>query len=231
MGTNHDSAGGDRMSDEVQRETGAPWTATVEDLEALLFVVDRPITRREAAKLLETSKNDLDHLVTELTNALAPRGITLITHGDELQLASGAEQARAVLAWVGTGGSDLTAAPLETLAVIAYRQPVTKGGIEEIRGVDADYALRVLLERGLIEEAGRLETAGRPIRYATTLEFLRRFGLGSLADLPALEGDAEALRHLELRSESATPTNTAADASEADSDAPSTPAQEDAATD
>jgi segregation and condensation protein B len=208
--------------------------ATVEDLEALLFVVDRPITRREAAKLLEASKSDLDRLVTALTANLAQRGITLITHGDELQLASGAEQARAVLAWVGTGGSDLTAAPLETLAVIAYRQPVTKGGIEEIRGVDADYALRVLLERGLIEEAGRLETAGRPIRYATTLEFLRRFGLGSLADLPALEGDAEALRHLELRSEA--PDSSVARSDEAlaeseESNAPTTPAQEDAATD
>lgn len=219
------------MSDDGQSVTAAPWVATVEDLEALLFVVDRPITRREAAKLLEASKSDVDRLVTALTGALAERGITLITHGDELQLASGAEQARAVLAWVGTGGSDLTAAPLETLAVIAYRQPVTKGGIEEIRGVDADYALRVLLERGLIEEAGRLETAGRPIRYATTLEFLRRFGLGSLADLPALEGDAEALRHLELRSE-ASETTTSQDAdSAAESDAPSTPAQEDAATD
>lgn len=149
------------MSDEGQSVAAAPWVATVEDLEALLFVVDRPITRREAAKLLEASKNDVDRLVTALTADLAERGITLITHGDELQLASGAEQARAVLAWVGTGGSDLTAAPLETLAVIAYRQPVTKGGIEEIRGVDADYALRVLIERGLIEEAGRLETAGR----------------------------------------------------------------------
>lgn len=219
------------MSDDGQSVASAPWVATVEDLEALLFVVDRPITRREAAKLLEASKNDVDRLVTALTAKLADRGITLITHGDELQLASGAEQARAVLAWVGTGGSDLTAAPLETLAVIAYRQPVTKGGIEEIRGVDADYALRVLLERGLIEEAGRLETAGRPIRYATTLEFLRRFGLGSLADLPALEGDAEALRHLELRSE-ASETTTSQDAdSAAESDAPSTPAQEDAATD
>lgn len=219
------------MSDDGQSVASAPWVATVEDLEALLFVVDRPITRREAAKLLEASKSDVDRLVTALTAKLADRGITLITHGDELQLASGAEQARAVLAWVGTGGSDLTAAPLETLAVIAYRQPVTKGGIEEIRGVDADYALRVLLERGLIEEAGRLETAGRPIRYATTLEFLRRFGLGSLADLPALEGDAEALRHLELRSE-ASETTTSQDAdSAAESDAPSTPAQEDAATD
>ena len=222
------------MSDEGQSVAAAPWVATVEDLEALLFVVDRPITRREAAKLLEASKSDLDRLVTALTASLAQRGITLITHGDELQLASGAEQARAVLAWVGTGGSDLTAAPLETLAVIAYRQPVTKGGIEEIRGVDADYALRVLLERGLIEEAGRLETAGRPIRYATTLEFLRRFGLGSLAELPALEGDAEALRHLELRSEA--PDSSVARSDEAlaeseESNAPSTPAQEDAATD
>jgi segregation and condensation protein B len=222
------------MSDEGQSVAAAPWVATVEDLEALLFVVDRPITRREAAKLLEASKGDLDRLVTALTANLAQRGITLITHGDELQLASGAEQARAVLAWVGTGGSDLTAAPLETLAVIAYRQPVTKGGIEEIRGVDADYALRVLLERGLIEEAGRLETAGRPIRYATTLEFLRRFGLGSLADLPALEGDAEALRHLELRSEA--PDSSASRSDEAlaeseESNAPTTPAQEDAATD
>lgn len=222
------------MSDEGQSVAAAPWVATVEDLEALLFVVDRPITRREAAKLLEASKSDLDRLVTALTANLAQRGITLITHGDELQLASGADQARAVLAWVGTGGSDLTAAPLETLAVIAYRQPVTKGGIEEIRGVDADYALRVLLERGLIEEAGRLETAGRPIRYATTLEFLRRFGLGSLADLPALEGDAEALRHLELRSETADSSTERSGkvlAESEESGAPSTPAQEDAATD
>jgi len=214
------------MSDEGQSVAAAPWVATVEDLEALLFVVDRPITRREAAKLLEASKGDLDRLVTALTTNLAQRGITLITHGDELQLASGAEQARAVLAWVGTGGSDLTAAPLETLAVIAYRQPVTKGGIEEIRGVDADYALRVLIERGLIEEAGRLETAGRPIRYATTLEYLR-----ALADLPALEGDAEALRHMDLRSEAPDSATERSEEADADSDAPSTPAQEDAATD
>ena len=219
------------MSTEGESVTAAPWVATVEDLEALLFVVDRPITRREAAKLLEASKSDLDRLVEMLAANLAERGITLITHGDELQLASGAEQARAVLAWVGTGGSDLTAAPLETLAVIAYRQPVTKGGIEEIRGVDADYALRVLLERGLIEEAGRMETAGRPIRYATTLEFLRRFGLGSLADLPALEGDAEALRHMDLRSEAPDAATDRSDDANADSNAPSTPAQEDAATD
>ncbi|MEY4389269.1 MAG: SMC-Scp complex subunit ScpB [Chloroflexota bacterium] len=207
-----------------QAPSGAPRPpATVSDLEALLFVVDRPIERREAAKLLEVDRKELDRLIAALRERLVDRGITLVVHNDELQLASGPAQARAVLAWVGTGGSDLTAAPLETLAIVAYRQPVTKAGIEEIRGVDADYALRLLLERGLIEEVDRLETPGRPHRYGTTLEFLRRFGLASLADLPALEGDADALRHLELKSEVAPPA--------VDGSLPSTPADEAAAAD
>ena len=126
----------------------SPRPATAADLEALLFVVDRPLTRREAAKLVGAEKSQFDRLVRELVESLAARGIVLIEHGEELQLASGPEQARTVLAWVGAGGSDMTAAPLETLAIIAYRQPITKGGIEEIRGVDADYALRLLLEIG-----------------------------------------------------------------------------------
>ena len=202
--------------------------ATAADLEALLFVVDRPLTRKEAAKLLEADRAAFDRLVTELQKGLTSRGITLLTHGDELQLTSGPEQARAVLAWIGTGGSDMTAAPLETLTVIAYRQPVTKAGIEEIRGVDADYGLRVLLERGLIEEVDRLETAGRPHRYATTLEFLRKVGLSSLTDLPALEGDAESLLHLQLASE-APGGRGAADTD--DAEGPSSPAGEGALAD
>ncbi|MEY4035953.1 MAG: hypothetical protein RL715_172 [Chloroflexota bacterium] len=193
--------------------------ATAADLEALLFVVDRPLTRKEAAKLLEADRAAFDRLVTELQKSLTSRGITLLTHGDELQLTSGPEQAR---------GSDMTAAPLETLTVIAYRQPVTKAGIEEIRGVDADYGLRVLLERGLIEEVDRLETAGRPHRYATTLEFLRKFGLSSLTDLPALEGDAESLLHLQLVSE-APGSGGAADTD--DAEGPSSPAGEGALAD
>jgi segregation and condensation protein B len=120
------------------------------------------------------------------------------------------------MAWIGTGGSDMTAAPLETLTVIAYRQPVTKAGIEEIRGVDADYALRVLLERGLVEEVDRLETAGRPHRYATTMEFLRKFGLASLSDLPSLEGDAASILSLQLSSEEPSPTTPADEGALAD---------------
>jgi segregation and condensation protein B len=104
---------------------------------------------------------------------------------------------------------------------------VTKAGIEEIRGVDADYGLRVLLERGLIEEVDRLETAGRPHRYATTLEFLRKFGLSSLTDLPALEGDAESLLHLQLVSEAPGAGGAAA----TDDEGPSSPAGEGALAD
>jgi segregation and condensation protein B len=183
------------------------------------------LTRKEAAKLLEVDRAAFDRLATELQSTLAGRGITLLTHGDELQLTSGPEQARAVLAWIGTGGSDMTAAPLETLTVIAYRQPVTKAGIEEIRGVDADYALRVLLERGLVEEVDRLETAGRPHRYATTMEFLRKFGLASLSDLPPLEGDAASILSLQLSSEEPSPIDATPD------EGPTTPAGEGALAD
>lgn len=211
------------MSTEKSRSTALPERtrpATVADLEALLFVVDRPLTRKEASKLLEVDRTAFDRLVAELQASLAGRGITLITHGDELQLTSGPEQARAVMAWIGTGGSDMTAAPLETLTVIAYRQPVTKAGIEEIRGVDADYALRVLLERGLVEEVDRLETAGRPHRYATTLEFLRKFGLGSLQDLPPLEGDAATILSVPISDEAQPASGESPDAG------PTTPADE-----
>jgi len=199
--------------------------ATAADLEALLFVVDRPLTRKEAAKLLEVERAAFDRLVAELQSTLAGRGITLLTHGDEIQLTSSPEQARAVLAWIGTGGSDMTAAPLETLTVVAYRQPVTKAGIEEIRGVDADYALRVLLERGLIEEVDRLETAGRPHRYATTMEFLRKFGLSSLSDLPPLEGDAASILSLPLASDERSTASSSPD------EGPTTPSGEGALAD
>ncbi len=78
---------------------------------------------------------------------------------------------------------------METLAIVAYRQPVTKGLIERIRGVDSDYVVRSLLHRRLIAEQGRAETPGRPILYGTTFEFMERFGITSLDDLPALDTD------------------------------------------
>ena len=90
----------------------------------------------------------------------------------------------------------LSAAALETLAIVAYRQPVTRTQIEQIRGVNPDYAVHNLLTRGLIEEVGRQNTVGRPILYGTTFEFLRAFGLRSLADLPEM-ADLSALAALQ----------------------------------
>jgi segregation and condensation protein B len=83
--------------------------------------------------------------------------------------------------------SSLSQASLEVLSIIAYRQPVTRGEMEEIRGVNCDSSINTLLERGLIREAGRKEVAGRPIMFATTTDFLKYFGLASLRDLPALD--------------------------------------------
>ena len=86
----------------------------------------------------------------------------------------------------------LTPAALETLAIVAYGQPITRAGIERVRGVDADYALRVLMHRRLVVELGRSESAGRPILYGTGMDFLERFGLTSLDELPALDVDVAA---------------------------------------
>jgi len=92
--------------------------------------------------------------------------------------------------------SRLTPASLEALAVVAYRQPCTRGDVERVRGVDSDYVIRSLLHRRLIAEVGRRDTPGRPVLFATTFTFLERFGLTSLDDLPPLTSDAAQLASL-----------------------------------
>jgi segregation and condensation protein B len=93
---------------------------------------------------------------------------------------------------VGADAVRLSPAALETLAIVAYRQPVTKAAIERIRGVDSDYTVRTLLHRRLVVELGRAETPGRPFLYGTGFEFLERFGLASLDELPPLEVEVAA---------------------------------------
>lgn len=123
---------------------------------------------------------------------LADRGIRLQRHGDQVQLVTAPEAAAAVERFLGLEGAvRLSSAALETLAVIAYRQPVTRAQIEQVRGVSADRAIATLLAHGLIEEVGRLETVGRPALFGTTVEFLEHFGLQSLADLPPLPEEPE----------------------------------------
>ncbi len=91
--------------------------------------------------------------------------------------------------YVGTGASRLSPAAIETLAIVAYRQPVTRAAVERIRGVDSDYTIRALLHRRLVVELGRSDTPGRPYLYGTDFEFLERFGITSLEELPPLDAE------------------------------------------
>jgi segregation and condensation protein B len=165
---------------------------TVADLEALLFVAERPLSRREIARIVGATREVVDACLGDLEVSLRGRGIRLIAAGEQVELATAPEQGRLIARYVGADGMRLSPAALETVAIVAYRQPVTRGAVERIRGVDSDYVLRSLLHRRLVAELGRAETAGRPILYGTGFDFLERFGLTSLDDLPPLEGDVAA---------------------------------------
>lgn len=156
-------------------------------LEALLFVAERPLSRREIATLAGVDRVTVDERLGDLEVALAGRGVRLILAGDRVELATAPEAGALVARYVGADAVRLSPAALETLAIVAYRQPVTRAAIERIRGVDSDYTVRALLHRRLIVEQGRSEAPGRPIIYGTGFEFLERFGLASLDDLPPLD--------------------------------------------
>ncbi|MBQ9941696.1 MAG: SMC-Scp complex subunit ScpB [Christensenellaceae bacterium] len=114
-------------------------------------------------------------------------GLIIRRFEDRVQLATRPEEAELLFSLFGEKGEEeLTRAMMETLSIIAYRQPVTRGEIEELRGVNTSYVLSVLLDKGLVYEAGRKEAVGRPILYATSEGFLRHFGLESISQLPAL---------------------------------------------
>jgi segregation and condensation protein B len=164
-------------------------TADTRALEALLFVSDEPLTTSVIAQALEIDRREADGLCEALSARLDERGAgvvlrnvaggwRLFTHPD---IASEVE--RFVLS---SRQARLTKAALETLAIVAYKQPVTRHQVSSIRGVNSDGVLRALQDKGLVEEAGREETPGRPILYATTPTFLERLGLPSLASLPSL---------------------------------------------
>lgn len=168
----------------------APGEITAAQLEALLFVAERPLSRREIAALAGVSREQIDALLGDLEVALRERGLRLVAAGDEVQLVTAAEAGSLIARYTGAEGAKLSPAALETLAIIAYRQPVTRGTIERIRGVDSDYVVRTLLHRRLVVEQGRADTPGRPILYGTGFDFLERFGLTSLDDLPPLDAEA-----------------------------------------
>jgi segregation and condensation protein B len=158
-------------------------------LEALLFVAERPLSRREIAGLAGADQATVDARLGDLEVSLRGRGIRLVSSGDRVELATDAAAGPLIARYVGADAVRLSPAALETLAIVAYRQPVTRAAIERVRGVDSDYTVRALVHRRLVVELGRADSPGRPILYGTGFEFLERFGLTSLEDLPLLDAD------------------------------------------
>ena len=156
-------------------------------LEALLFVAERPLSRREIATLSGVDRATVDARLGDLEVALATRGIRVVSSGDRVELVTAPDAGALIARYVGADAVRLSPASLETLAIVAYRQPVTKAAVERIRGVDSDYTIRSLLHRRLVVELGRSEGPGRPYLYGTGFEFLERFGLTSLEEMPPLD--------------------------------------------
>jgi segregation and condensation protein B len=182
------------MTDErvASDEQAAAPELTVAQLEALLFIAERPLTRREIATIASVSPDTVDARLGDLEVALRGRGIRLVTAGEQVELATAPEAGGLIARYVGADGVRLSPASLETLAIVAYRQPVTRAAVERIRGVDSDYVLRSLTHRRLVVEQGRADAPGRPILYATGFEFMERFGLTSLDELPPIEAEVAA---------------------------------------
>src|SRR5512135_2250813 len=163
-------------------------------VESLLFVASEPVPVTQIAEALNVKLAEVEQALAELNAAgQVTRGVRVQRKTDKVQLTTQPECAPYIEKFLGL---DLTARlskpALETLAIIAYQQPVTRAQIEHVRGVNCDAVLATLLNRGLIEELGRLETAGRPIQYGTTFAFLQHFGLRGLEDMPSLQPEEAA---------------------------------------
>ena len=162
-------------------------------IEAILFVSGEPVEQAELEKALEVTSMELTAALDELEKDFdrEKRGIRLLRFGDHVQLGTRPDYAPYVERLLQPiQKQTLSQAVMETLAVIAYKQPVTRGEIEAIRGVKCDYSVQSLVNKRLICEVGRKETLGRPILYGTTDEFLRHFCISSLDELPRVDFSA-----------------------------------------
>jgi segregation and condensation protein B len=172
------------------RESARGMAELVAIVEALIFVADEPITTKLLAEVLEEDRDAVDAAVTELQNEYEGResGLQIREIAGGWQIATRTELHEDVRKFLKTRPSaKLSLASLETLAVIAYKQPVTVPEILEIRGVQSASAIKTLLEKRLIVTKGHKETVGRPMQYGTSKEFLIQFGLKDLTELPSIE--------------------------------------------
>lgn len=157
-------------------------------LEAILFVSSSSISLVDIAKVVEVPTAEIAVIIKEMNEEYAHgHGIRITVHNNRAQLTTAPELAEKIEAFLGLEiTTTLSRAALESLAIIAYKQPITRPQIDEIRGVNSDGVVRTLLSKGLIEEMGRAESMGKPILYGTTEDFLHYFGLESIAELPEI---------------------------------------------
>ncbi len=160
-------------------------------LECFLFVSPEPVTPAQVAAALEVDERAAREALEGLRERFTSPGLQVVRIAGGYQLCTRPEHAEAVSRFLRPPAQRLSRPALETLAIIAYRQPITQPEMEAIRGVNCGGVVKTLLERGLIKEKGRKDTVGRPILYVTTDLFLKQFGLIDLTELPLLEESLE----------------------------------------
>ena len=156
-------------------------------IESILFVAQEPVEIADLSRTLSRSKDDVQNALTTIAERHTEGGIRLQRTGERVQLVSAPEAGPYVEQYLGIESRQrLSGAALESLAIVAYKQPITRAGVEAVRGVNSDGAVASLIARGLVEEVGRLNAPGRPALFATTMKFLEHFGLKDPSDLPPL---------------------------------------------
>jgi segregation and condensation protein B len=158
-------------------------------IECILFAAGDPLSLRELSEMTEINDKRIKKIIEDMNHDYndAKRGLYIVEFNNKFQLSTKPEYGSYIKKLIKPEGrQNLSQAAMETLAIIAYRQPITRIDIDELRGVRSDRAIATLLEKGLIKEAGRMETVGRPILYGTTEDFLKYFGFKNIKELPEL---------------------------------------------
>ncbi len=181
----HDTQG---MSTPETLPTPHPAAPLAAQIESILYATGEPASVSAIAAALEISVQDVETALADLNAACASRGVRVQRQGNLVQLVTAPEFAERVQRFLGLEANNrLSSAAVETLAIIAYKQPVTKPQIEMIRGVNCDGVMKTLEMHNLIQELGRVDTVGRPMRYGVTFEFLQHFGLSGVHELPPVD--------------------------------------------
>ncbi len=176
------------MSDTIQpQEESTPELSLTARVEALLFVAPEAVAPGQLSRVLGVTNRQIEKCLAEIEELYQERGICIQRHEGRVRLTSAPSAADDIELFLELEATaQLTRASLETLAIIAYQQPVTRPFVDSIRGVNSDSVMKNLLSKGVIQEVGRAEGPGRPILYSTTPEFLSHFGLLSIEELPPL---------------------------------------------